>query len=57
MSTEEIPRENQTVLGKSICSAIKTYFEDEEHRRAFEKWYLQNYGKPYVWKGEFRNDG
>lgn len=56
MSTVEIPRENQTVLGRLVCRAARAYFENEEHRRAFEEWYLQNYGKPYVWKGESHND-
>lgn len=52
MSAAEIPKENQIVLGKLVCSAVRTFFENENNRRAFEKWYLQNYGEPYVWKGE-----
>lgn len=55
MSTVEIPRENQAVLGRIVCNAVKTYFENENHRRAFEEWYLKHYGKPYVWKGENQN--
>lgn len=52
MSAAIIPKENQTVFGRAVCSAVKTFFENETNRRAFEEWYLKNYGKPYVWKGE-----
>lgn len=55
MSTAEISKENQVVLGKLVCDAAKTFFENENNRRAFEDWYLATYGKTYIWKGEYQN--
>lgn len=49
-------KENEKVLGNVVRDSIKRYFENSEHRRAFEKWYLINYGKPYKWKGENINE-
>jgi len=50
MST--IRKEDENLLGRIVYEAAKRYFEDNEHRRAFEEWYLANYGKPYIWQGE-----
>lgn len=52
MSVNEIPKENQPTFGRIVVQAVKRYFENKDNRSAFEKWYLQTYGEPYVWKGE-----
>lgn len=58
MSTAtKIPKENEHLIGKAICESAKRYFENSEHRRAFEKWYLANYGTPYKWERRIGNYG
>ena len=42
-------------IGKLICHYAKTYFENEDNRRAFEKWYKEQYGKVYKWKSKTEN--
>lgn len=37
-------------LGYLLARIVLEYFEDETHRAEFEAWYLEKYGKPYVWK-------
>lgn len=46
----ELPKSIKTQISKLICHCAKTYFEDENNRRAFEKWYKEHYGKVYKWK-------
>lgn len=33
-----------------LMSKVREYFRDEEHRKAFEEWYRQKYGKEYEWR-------
>lgn len=35
---------------RELLKKVLDYLQDEEHRKEFEKWYLQKYGKPYEWK-------
>ena len=35
-----------SLLARSVCDV----FRDEQHRKEFEEWYLNKYGKPYVWE-------
>ncbi len=51
MTQSTIPKQNENILGKLVCSSTKRYFQNEEHRRAFEKWYFEKYQKHYEWKG------
>jgi len=37
-------------MGRTLARKVREYFRDPEHRRQFEAWYLERYGKPYVWK-------
>lgn len=50
-----LSKENETQISKLICRYAKTYFEDENNRRAFEKWYKEHYGKVYKWKLKTEN--
>lgn len=34
---------------RELVRRVRRYYNDKEHRREFEEWYLQNYGKPYEW--------
>ena len=43
---------NERQIAKLIVRSAKAYFEKEDNRRAFEKWYQQNYHKKYKWKKE-----
>lgn len=42
-------------LAKTLCQRAYDYFQNEEHCRAFKKWYKQTYGKEYV-KKEYRTN-
>lgn len=53
--SHRIPKEIETDVGKIICCFAKAYFEKIENRRAFEKWYLEKYGVPYIWKTNKEN--
>lgn len=33
-----------------LMKKVEEYFQDEEHKRQFEEWYRQKYGKDYEWK-------
>ena len=33
-----------------LAQRVRDYFKDSVHREEFEQWYLQKYGKKYVWK-------
>jgi hypothetical protein len=37
-------------LSLLLAQKVRTYFKDEQHRRDFEDWYEQRYGKKYKWK-------
>lgn len=43
-------------LGRILARTVSHYFEDKEHRREFEAWYEETYGKKYVWKKGRRNN-
>lgn len=48
-----IPQElrgQSEALGMTLSDLVRAYFDDENHRREFEAWYLEQYGKPYEWK-------
>ncbi len=38
------------LLCKLLVEKVSQYLQDEEHRKEFEKWYFQKYGKKYKWK-------
>lgn len=33
-----------------LAQRVREYFTDEGHRKEFESWYEQKYGKPYQWE-------
>ena len=33
-----------------LARSVREFFRDEQHRKEFEEWYLNKYGKPYVWE-------
>lgn len=39
---------------KTVCSsiarAVQKYLASEEHRKEFERWYEERYGKSYEWR-------
>lgn len=37
-------------LALSVAGKVREYFSDEQHRREFETWYEERYGKKYEWK-------
>ena len=32
-----------------LAQRVREYFKNPDHRKAFEVWYLNRQGKPYVW--------
>lgn len=45
-----LSKANENEISKLICRSAKAYFENEDNRRAFEKWYFENYGQVYKWE-------
>lgn len=44
-------------IGRLLAKTVSRYLKDEEHRREFEKWYFDRYGKEYQWrKGGYKVD-
>ena len=37
-------------LGSALADIVREYYQNPEHRRQFEKWYLEKYGQKYTWK-------
>jgi NAD-dependent DNA ligase len=37
-------------VGSVLREKVQEYFQDEEHRRKFEKWYKEKYHKDYEWR-------
>ena len=37
-----------------LLQKVRDYFTDPEHRKDFEKWYQERYGKEYVWRSATR---
>ena len=35
---------------RDLARRVQRYYADEEHRKEFEEWYFQEYGKQYKWK-------
>lgn len=50
MSMATLSKKDEVEIGKLICKATKTFFGNSENRKSFEKWFLEQYGIPYVWK-------
>lgn len=47
MTSTTLNNEAGRALAKVLFQAVQTYFQNEEHCKAFEKWYKQTYGKEY----------
>lgn len=41
---------------RELMRKVRQYYSNGEHRKEFEEWYLQKYGKPYEWKKNGIND-
>ena len=41
--------EDKPSFTAALMQKVERYFQNLEHRKAFEVWYLKRYGKPYVW--------
>lgn len=39
-----------TSLSRMLVGIVSEYLRDEAHRKDFEAWYEDKYGKPYEWK-------
>ena len=51
MSTlDQAARGQAASVGLSLFHRVEEYFHDRQHRKEFEVWYKQTYGKSYVWK-------
>ena len=44
-------------LGRLLAKTVSKFFETEANRAEFEKWYLDTYGKKYVWKYKHTEEG
>ena len=37
-------------LAIELAKKVSEYYQDPAHRREFERWYKETYGKSYVWE-------
>ena len=46
------PMESRVVdnLGRILAQKVQAYLRDPVHKREFEDWYRQKYGKEYKWR-------
>lgn len=33
-----------------LARSVREFFQDEQHRKEFEEWYMKKNGKPYAWE-------
>lgn len=45
-----LPVLEESTMISYLAKAVKAYFQDEQHRRDFEKWHKETYGTDYIWK-------
>ena len=50
MNLEELDQFELNIFCRELGRIVFNYMQDKEHRKEFEKWYLKEYGKSYVWK-------
>lgn len=46
----ELKSGDAKLFARYIAKDIQEYFKTEEHRKEFEEYYFEKYGKEYVWK-------
>lgn len=39
-----------TTFAHALVRRVHAYYQDPEHRKEFEDWYKQKYGKEYEWR-------
>lgn len=44
------------LFARYIARAVQDYFKDDEHKREFEEYYLEKYGREYHWKKVYEDD-
>ena len=42
--------EERPLLTTALMERVRNYFQNPEHRAAFDTWYEKKYGKKYAWK-------
>ena len=50
MSAAQIESNAVVNLGRILAQTVTEYLKDAQHRREFEEWYRQKYGKDYEWR-------
>lgn len=46
----QLPLNELSHLTFLLTSRVKEYFQSPDHRKEFEEWYFNKYGKKYIWK-------
>lgn len=49
------PKMEESALGSLLAKRVKAYFQDKEHQKEFEEWYLKKYGKRF--EGGYYHEG
>lgn len=44
-------------VGGQLARRVREYYSDAGHRAEFERWYLEQYGAPYVWRKQSAANG
>ena len=47
------PKRNN--VARILARTVKEYLKEPAHRKEFEEWYRDKYGKEYVWKFAYPN--
>jgi hypothetical protein len=50
MNLDELDQFELNIFCRELGWIVFNYMQDKEHQKEFEKWYLKEYGEPYVWK-------
>lgn len=57
MDSPEIEPTAARFLARDLYRAVSKAFENPDIRKNFEAYYLEKFGKPYIWKGKFADRG
>ena len=50
LTQEVINSDKFEVFAFVLAKRVEKYFQDDEHKRQFEEWYREKYGKEYEWR-------
>lgn len=52
IATYQIAEPFSLLSAATVTRMVTGYWNDEEHRREYSRWYEKHFGEPYVWSEE-----